>query len=555
MTPKYGYFSGSCGALTCVTGNDDGGSGNLSRVTFTATLGVTYYVVVGGYVANEGAYDLSISATPCVAPIDMAYISSTVTQNNTNQAEICDSDIEMIGIEVVTNGTGNPLTMDRFRLKTNESTAPLTDLSDIKIYYTGTSSTFATTTLFGSATPLDVGNNIFVNGSQQLSHGTNYFWVTYDLSASPTIGNIIDARCNQIKIDGNNLSPTETNPTGNRELIDCPSVIIPTACSTQTYNITENTNFYDDGGQGGLPCTDGDANNFCNCGCITTTTICAPAGQFIQVDFSVFAMFNTSSAFDWMKIYDNSTTSGNLLFNNDVGGPDNAPNGGSGSGYGDCGDDIPPTGFCSSSECLTFEFHATSVVNREGWEALVQIVDETCTILPVALSNFNLQDKIDHIELNWTTEKEENNDYFMIERSIDGANWNTIGQVYGHGNQDFQTNYQFKDLEPIDGSSYYRLVQYDFNGTRSFSEILSIERSNEVYTEIYPNPVSEKLSISGNTTDIQSWKIYSLKGESLNNRISIINYTDFQIDLNISSLKSGIYILKTNKTTQRFMVR
>ena len=41
--------------------------------------------------------------------------------------------------------------------------------------------------------------------------------------------------------------------------------VVPTACASQTFNISSNQNFYDDGGQGGQLCSDGDANNFCNC--------------------------------------------------------------------------------------------------------------------------------------------------------------------------------------------------------------------------------------------------------------------------------------------------
>jgi len=58
---KLWVFSGSCGSLTCVTGNDDGGVGTLSLVSFVATLGVSYYVIVGGFSANEGNYQLDIT--------------------------------------------------------------------------------------------------------------------------------------------------------------------------------------------------------------------------------------------------------------------------------------------------------------------------------------------------------------------------------------------------------------------------------------------------------------------------------------------------------------
>ena len=51
--------SGTCGALTCITGNDDF-NGLLSRITINTTIGADYYVVLGGYSADEGNYNLSI---------------------------------------------------------------------------------------------------------------------------------------------------------------------------------------------------------------------------------------------------------------------------------------------------------------------------------------------------------------------------------------------------------------------------------------------------------------------------------------------------------------
>ncbi|GEM_PF-1574654 len=62
---KIWVYSGTCGALNCVTGNDDGGVGTLSLVSFTASLGVTYYVIVGGYAGNQGTYTLSATSSPC----------------------------------------------------------------------------------------------------------------------------------------------------------------------------------------------------------------------------------------------------------------------------------------------------------------------------------------------------------------------------------------------------------------------------------------------------------------------------------------------------------
>jgi Secretion system C-terminal sorting domain len=55
-------LSGTCGALTCVASNDDAGACSpQSQVTFTSVIGTTYYIRVGGYGTNAGAYTLALT--------------------------------------------------------------------------------------------------------------------------------------------------------------------------------------------------------------------------------------------------------------------------------------------------------------------------------------------------------------------------------------------------------------------------------------------------------------------------------------------------------------
>ncbi len=62
---KIGVFTGTCAALVCVTGNDDF-CGLQSQVTFTSTLGTTYYVLVTGFGTASGTFTL---ARTCVSSI------------------------------------------------------------------------------------------------------------------------------------------------------------------------------------------------------------------------------------------------------------------------------------------------------------------------------------------------------------------------------------------------------------------------------------------------------------------------------------------------------
>ena len=62
---KIRVFTGVCGDLTCVDGDDDGGAGTTSLLTIPGTtVGTTYYVLVHGFSGNAGAYTLDVSCTP-----------------------------------------------------------------------------------------------------------------------------------------------------------------------------------------------------------------------------------------------------------------------------------------------------------------------------------------------------------------------------------------------------------------------------------------------------------------------------------------------------------
>ncbi|MFD2918008.1 T9SS type A sorting domain-containing protein [Psychroserpens luteus] len=82
---KIRVFSGVCGDLTCVAGDDDGGTGNTSLVTIPSIVGTEYYVLVHGFSANAGTYTLDVS---CVAPPTC----TAATIDSADEVETCNPD-------------------------------------------------------------------------------------------------------------------------------------------------------------------------------------------------------------------------------------------------------------------------------------------------------------------------------------------------------------------------------------------------------------------------------------------------------------------------------
>lgn len=83
--------------------------------------------------------------------------------------------------------------------------------------------------------------------------------------------------------------------------------------------------------------------------------------------------------------------------------------------------------------------------------------------LSVSLISFSGENIENRNVLNWITKSEENNDYFTLEKSIDGQTFYELGTVKSNGESGM---YEFNDEQIDNVVNYYRLYQTDFDGTR-----------------------------------------------------------------------------------------
>lgn len=113
--------------------------------------------------------------------------------------------------------------------------------------------------------------------------------------------------------------------------------------------------------------------------------------------------------------------------------------------------------------------------------------------LPITLAKFEVSQLSEkEVEVNWQTSSEINNDYFTIQRSKDGIDWEEVKAVQGNGNSSALLSYSITDTQPYLGISYYRLKQTDFDGQFSYSEVKKIDLTGDHNPQmrIYPNPNS-----------------------------------------------------------------
>jgi GH18 family chitinase len=168
-------------------------------------------------------------------------------------------------------------------------------------------------------------------------------------------------------------------------------------------------------------------------------------------------------------------------------------------------------------------------------------------ILPVTLLYFDAQKENEDVLLAWATTTELNNDKFVIERSADGIQFLPIGSIAGQGNSTAIVGYSFTDSNPLSGTSYYRLAQYDYDGARENSQIKSVEFTKGISFTIAPNPFGEA-TILKSSSGTYTLKILSLQGTLIEERKCNGNGSVLEVG---QDLKPGFYllILSTDENT------
>ncbi len=153
---------------------------------------------------------------------------------------------------------------------------------------------------------------------------------------------------------------------------------------------------------------------------------------------------------------------------------------------------------CSVQDTFTWEvvFAIPSLdIEVFGWEA----INQNGGVLPVELIDFTAILKEDEVNLLWKTTTEINNDGFSIERSLDSRSWKSIAYIDGAGNHSELSEYIYIDQDLSRGMIYYRLKQIDFDGRFEYSDVVSIQNTEDFITnhlKVFPNPSHGEIAIN-----------------------------------------------------------
>lgn len=181
--------------------------------------------------------------------------------------------------------------------------------------------------------------------------------------------------------------------------------------------------------------------------------------------------------------------------------------------------------------------------------------------LPVKLLYFKAKVKGSTVKLNWATSSEENFDRFIIQRTLNGVDFEDIGEVSGTGFNLFntKTEYSFDDDLPLLGFNYYRLKAVDTEGSFEYFGLVSAQIEGKKGAIVYPNPAYDNnINVKLNFPPSENSQIvvFDLFGAEIGRR----QITGIDNPLNFEGrLKSGTYVLKVisghDQLLTKFVVR
>ena len=166
-----------------------------------------------------------------------------------------------------------------------------------------------------------------------------------------------------------------------------------------------------------------------------------------------------------------------------------------------------------------------------------KLITQCFLLLPVDLLYFKAEIQIKVVWITWATSSEVDNDRFEIERSINGVDFSTLGKIKGAGTTITTNLYHYTDFVPALGTNYYRLKQFDRNDMMKISQVRLVNYNTKSNLTVFTNLSANELIIVKNNNFSIRVQIYSVAGQLLIDKKSVLNSTH----IDIAKLSGGFY--------------
>lgn len=166
--------------------------------------------------------------------------------------------------------------------------------------------------------------------------------------------------------------------------------------------------------------------------------------------------------------------------------------------------------------------------------------------LPVELLGFGADCNGSGVRLRWSTATERNSSHFVVERGVDGTEFEPVGRVEAAGSSQSVINYSYEDGTTV-GMHYFRLRSVDLDGTWTLGPIISVDCTSSRTTEIvnaWDTGSSLELIINSALEEVAGLQVLDMSGKLVLERSLTLYNGTVQVSVSRSDLAAGIYMLR-----------
>ncbi len=209
--------------------------------------------------------------------------------------------------------------------------------------------------------------------------------------------------------------------------------------------------------------------------------------------------------------------------------------------------DIGPVAPAAGSTASPGSGSITSVANATTYSSFTLGSSTNDNPLPITLIDFTGKPLQTGNQLDWSCSSEKNNACFNIERAEDMIHFEVIGEAKGIGSTEAISRYSFTDKHPLLGINYYRLHQFDFDGTSDMSDIIAVDanaagKNYTLINDAYNKQLILRLQKAENNGEVS---VFDLLGRMRISQLMPAGQDVLRLDC--SQLEHGIYLLMLNQ--------
>jgi hypothetical protein len=197
-----------------------------------------------------------------------------------------------------------------------------------------------------------------------------------------------------------------------------------------------------------------------------------------------------------------------------------------------------------------FDFYKNSLIDALSINMGADASTQVTKFFPVKILNLIATIRNGSSSIDWSTADGINVDYYIVERSHDGVNYQAIGEVKAEGNN---SDYKFTDNAPVEGTNYYRLKIIYNNASSENSKMVFVNHKKEILFTLAPNPARNAVTIKSNKQEGQKVivQMIDLSGNIVYNQQHI---SGSLITIDLTRFSSGVYIIRLNEEISRLVV-